>query len=83
MKKRGEHEQLRIDSIDFDPTDMQMYVFANRSLRVLDLHSGRIKYILSFGSSSSDEDYTCFRYFPNSRKIVLGCSNGSVSILNG
>ena len=67
---------MKVEAVDFDPFNMEMFVFVNRTVRVIDLFKGQVKYILSFKGGNSDEDHTAFRYFAGEKKIVLGSSNG-------
>ena len=62
--------------MDFDPHQMEMYIFVDRTFRVIDLTRGQVKHIFSFRQEPSDEDYTAFRYFPGNKKMVLGNTNG-------
>ena len=48
-------DQLKIEFIDLDQNLMEMYVFANKTLRVIDLFNGRIKHIFSFKNSPNEE----------------------------
>ena len=57
-------------------------MFANKSLRVIDLHKGQIKHIFSFKHSPTDDEFTLFRYFSCQKKFVLGSSKGEISIFN-
>jgi hypothetical protein len=61
---------------------MEMFVYANKTLRVIDLYKGQVKHIFSFKHAPSDEEYTHFRYFSCIKKFVLGSSKGEISIFN-
>lgn len=55
---------------------MEMYVFVNKNLRVIDLYNGQTKHIFSFKSCSDDEEYTVCRYFASLKKFILGNTKG-------
>lgn len=76
IKRRNESENIKIEWVDFDQNLMQMYVFACKTLRVIDLNNGRIKHIFSFKNPSKDDEITVFRYFSCLKKFVLGNTKG-------
>lgn len=66
---------MKIESVDFDPNLMEIYIFVDKTVRIIDLHQGQVKHIFSF-RSRPDEEFTAFRYFSSQKKILLGNSNG-------
>jgi WD40 repeat protein len=69
--------------MDFDPFEMEMYLFLNKTFRIIDLFNGQIKHIFSFKNGPADEEFTIYRYFSGPKKIVLGTSNGDIAIYSG
>lgn len=59
-----------------------MYVFVNKSLRVIDLRNGQTKHIFNFKNCTDDEQFTVCRYFPSLKKFILGNTKGEISIYN-
>jgi hypothetical protein len=68
--------------MDFDQNQMEMYLFANKTLRVLNLNNGQIKHIFSFKHTPNDDEFTVFRYFSCLKKFVFGNTKGEISIYN-
>lgn len=60
---------------------MEMYVFAGKTLRVLDLANGQLKHIFSF-AHPSDHDFTLFRYFSCLKRFLLGNSRGEIAVFS-
>ncbi len=81
MKRRNEVENMKIEWVDFDQNLMELYIFANKTIRVIDLNNGRIKHIFSF-KNSNDSEITAFRYFPCIKKFLCGNTKGETQIFN-
>jgi WD40 repeat protein len=81
VKKRSETATLRVEGLDFDQQLMEMYVFAGKTLRVLDLANGQLKHIFSF-AHPSDHDFTLFRYFSCLKRFLLGNSRGEITVFS-
>jgi hypothetical protein len=73
---------LKVEWIDFDQNQMEMYLFANKTLRVLNLNNGQIKHIFSFKYTDGGDEFTVFRYFSCLKKFVFGNMKGEIAIYN-
>ena len=59
---------------------MEMFIYSDKTFRVLDLSNGQTKHLFSFRSEPEEDDFTAFRYFPTHRKLVLGKTNGQLAV---
>jgi hypothetical protein len=54
---------------------MEIYIFTEKDLRVIDMQTGTIKHIFK-NFNFCDGDYTCFKYFPCIGMFALGNDKG-------